>query len=66
MDEKPLKFEEALSRLEKVVETMENADTSLEDSISLYKEGAALSKLCNEILNQFEAEVKMLQKDEVC
>jgi exodeoxyribonuclease VII small subunit len=61
MDEKPLKFEEALSRLEKVVQTMENADTSLEDSISLYKEGAALSKLCNEILNKFETEVKMLQ-----
>ncbi|MCL2399896.1 MAG: exodeoxyribonuclease VII small subunit [Defluviitaleaceae bacterium] len=58
-----LTFEQALTRLETVVESMEHEDTTLEASITLYKEGAALSKCCNEILNRFETEVIMLRKD---
>jgi len=57
-----LSFEDALARLETVVQTMENEETSLEMSISLYKEGVTLSKHCNEILGRFEAEVTVLQE----
>ena len=59
----PLNFEQALARLETVVEAMENDETTLEASITLYKEGTTLSKHCKEILSRFEAEVTILQKE---
>jgi len=55
-------FEQILSRLEAVVEAMESEETSLEASITLYKEGLALSTKCNEILGKFEAEIAILQE----
>ena len=58
-----LDFEQALARLEAVTEAMENEETTLEASITLYKEGVALSKRCNEILSRFEAEITVLQKE---
>jgi len=61
--EESLSFEQALTRLETVVAAMENDETALESSISLYKEGIALSKHCNDILNRFEAEITTLQKE---
>ena len=63
MEEVEISFEQALSRLEAVVEAMENDETSLEASIALYKEGMGLSKHCNKILSRFEAEVTILQKE---
>jgi len=61
--DEPLSFEQALTRLETVVEAMENDETALEASISLYKEGIALSKHCNDILSRFESEIAILQKE---
>ena len=58
-----LNFEQALNRLEKVVEAMENEETPLEESITLYKEGVGLSKRCNEILGKLEGEITLLQQD---
>ena len=63
MKEEPLNFEQALNRLESVVEAMENDETALETSIALYKEGIALSKHCNEILSRIESEIAVLQKE---
>jgi len=56
-------FEQILSRLEAVVEAMENEETSLEASITLYKEGLALSTRCNEMLSKFESEIAILQEN---
>ena len=61
--EEALTFEQALSRLELVVEAMENEETTLEKSIALYKEGVKLSGHCEEILSKFEAEIVLLQKE---
>ena len=61
---KDLTFENALTRLEAVVEAMENEETTLESSISLYKEGVKLSKHCKEILSRLESEVMLLQKED--
>jgi exodeoxyribonuclease VII small subunit len=58
-----LNFEQALARLEIVVQAMENDETGLEASIALYKEGVALSNRCNDILGRFEAEVVVLQQE---
>ena len=59
-----LNFEQALTRLELVVEAMEDDETTLEKSIALYKEGVSLSKFCNEVLGRFETEITVLQKEE--
>ena len=63
MDDQSLTFEQALARLEVIVDCMENGETTLEQSITLYKEGVALSARCNAILGKFEAEVIQLQKE---
>ena len=60
-----LTFEQALVKLETVVEAMENDNTTLEESIAFYKEGIKLSKHCNEMLSRFEAEVTVLQKEDM-
>ena len=61
---KDISFEEALQRLETVVEAMEGEEATLESSLMLYKEGLKLSQRCDELLNRFEAEINVLQKQE--
>ncbi len=56
-------FEEMLSRLDAIVNTLEKGDTELESSLALYTEGAELIRLCTEKLNSAEQIVTKLQKD---
>ncbi len=56
-------FEEALHRLEEIVEQLERGDVPLEDSMKLYEEGVALSKACAEKLSRAELTLKRLSKD---
>ena len=49
--ENKLTFEECISKLEEIAQKLENGDTTLQESISLYEEGMKLSKECSEILN---------------
>jgi exodeoxyribonuclease VII small subunit len=53
-------FEKKLSRLEEVVEKMEDGDISLDESLKLFEEGVKLSKECNAELTQAEQKVKQL------
>jgi exodeoxyribonuclease VII small subunit len=50
-------FEQALKRLEEIVETLEAGNISLEESIKIYQEGIALSKLCSGKLEEAEGKV---------
>ena len=63
MPTKKLKFEQAISRLSDIVDTIEDGDTTLDDSIKLYKEGLKLAQSCGDILGRYEAEVLQLQQD---
>jgi exodeoxyribonuclease VII small subunit len=56
-------FEEGLNRIEQIVEALETAEISLEESIALYKEGMELSKYCELRLSEAEKQVMVLQKD---
>ncbi len=56
-------FDESLRRLEEIVEQMEQGEIPLEESLKLYEEGIALSKVCAEKLQQAELTVKRLGKD---
>lgn len=64
MAEKKLTFEQAMSRLEEIVSQLEAGDHTLEDSLSLYEEGAKLMKQCNTMLDRAEQKVKKLRVDE--
>ncbi len=55
-----LTFEEALSRLEKIVSQLESGKTSLEDSLSLFEEGIGLSRRCHEKLKEVQKKVNIL------
>lgn len=59
-EEKQMNFESAITRLEEIVRALENGDTPLDTSLSLFEEGVALVKLCNEQLDGAEQKVKML------
>ncbi len=56
-------FEETLQRLEEIVENLERGDVPLEESLKLYEEGIALSRICAEKLKQAELSIQRLGKD---
>ena len=57
-----LPFEEALQKLEGVVEAMEADDLPLESLLARYEEGARLVKICQEKLAEAEVKIQQLEK----
>ena len=55
-------FEEALQKLEAVVEAMESDDLPLETLLAKYEEGAKLVKICQEKLAEAELKIQQLEK----
>jgi len=60
MDER-LSFEEALSRLEKIVQALEAGGLALEEAIAVFEEGMGLARICSERLNAAELKISQLQ-----
>jgi exodeoxyribonuclease VII small subunit len=58
-----LPFEEALQKLESIVETMEAGDLPLETLIARYEEGTRLAKTCQEKLAEAELKIQQLEKN---
>jgi len=56
-------FEEALQKLEGIVESMEADDLPLETLLARYEEGARLVKLCQEKLDEAEVKIQQLEKN---
>jgi len=57
-------YEEAVKRLEELVSRLEDAEIPLEESLSAFQEGIALSRYCREKLAEIEYRVEYLLKDE--
>lgn len=55
-------FEDALKKLEGVVEAMESDDLPLEALLAKYEEGARLVKICQEKLAEAELKIQQLEK----
>ena len=55
-------FEEALKKLEGIVEAMESDDLPLETLLAKYEEGARLVKICQEKLAEAEVKIQQLEK----
>lgn len=60
--EKKMTFEEAMLRLDEIVNTLERGDVPLEQSLTLFEEGTALIKSCGKLLDTAEQKVVKLQK----
>ena len=56
-------FEEALKKLEGIVEAMESQDLPLETLLSRYEEGTRLAKICQEKLAEAELKIQQLEKN---
>lgn len=55
-----LSFEEALKKLQSIVEELENGDVELDKSIELYEKGAMLRKHCEEKLKVAERKISKI------
>lgn len=53
-------FEQALSELESLVETLEQGDLTLEDSLKSFERGVALTRTCQLALKEAEQKVQIL------
>jgi exodeoxyribonuclease VII small subunit len=61
---KPEPFEDALRKLEKIVEKLERGSLPLEEAMEAFTEGVRLVKHCNQRLDEAENTVQMLVKNE--
>jgi len=57
------KFEEAMQRLEEIVQGLEGGDLSLGDSLKVFEEGMDLAKFCSKELEAAEKKVTLLVKE---
>ena len=59
-----IKFEEALAKLEKIVEELESGRLPLEESIARYEEGIKLSQACSQKLEAAKKRIEILVKSD--
>ena len=57
-----LRFEDALKKLEAIVEKMESDDLPLESLLSCFEEGTRLAKICQAKLADAELRIQQLEK----
>ena len=58
-----MKFEEAYSRLEEILEKMNSCKASLDDALKLYEEADALITTCQKKLTEAEKKIEMMIKN---
>jgi exodeoxyribonuclease VII small subunit len=57
-----LTFEQAYQQLEAAVQMLDNEKLPLAEMITLYQQGIALAKYCDQQLDQAELSIKMLSE----
>lgn len=50
-------YEEAMARLDEIIDLLENNEASLDESLDLYKEGVLLAAFCDTKLKNVDQEV---------
>ncbi len=61
VSQKTLSFEEALKQLEVIVSQLESGEAPLDKALSLYEQGIALTRQCQQQLEQAEQRVALLE-----
>jgi len=57
-----IKFEKAMTRLEKIVEELERGDLDIDKSLEIFEEGIKMSRVCSKKLSEAEAKIEKLTK----
>ncbi|PKM28953.1 MAG: exodeoxyribonuclease VII small subunit [Gammaproteobacteria bacterium HGW-Gammaproteobacteria-11] len=57
-------FEQSLGDLQALVERLESGDLSLEESLSAFEQGVALTRDCQQALQSAEQKVQMLMEQQ--
>lgn len=60
-DIESLSFEQALSELRGIVESLEQGETKLDEAISAYERGARLKAHCEKKLKEAEAKIEQIR-----
>jgi exodeoxyribonuclease VII small subunit len=55
-----LTFEDALTRLEDIVNRLEEGDLTLEESVAMFEQGQQLTAFCQQALDNAELRVRQL------
>ena len=55
-----LNFEKSLTELERLVESMEKGDLTLEESLKSFEKGVQLTRTCQKALQEAEQKVQIL------
>ncbi len=58
-----MNFEEALKKLEKIVEELEAGELTLDESLKKFKDGIELTSFCNKKLDDAEKKISILVED---
>lgn len=53
-------YEEAMHKLEQIVDKLESGDATLDESLKLFEEGAKLAAFCNKALDTAEQKITTL------
>jgi exodeoxyribonuclease VII small subunit len=56
-------YEQKIEQLKQIIEKIEDGNTSLDESIRLYEQGAALVRQCEELLDNAELKITTLSRD---
>jgi len=59
-----IKFEDALQRLERIVDQLEAGSLALEESLKVFEEGVGLARHCARYLDEAEKRIELLTRDE--
>ena len=61
--EEALPFEEAMKKLESVIEVMESGDLPLETLLARFEEGTRLAKTCQNKLAEADVKIRQLEEN---
>ncbi len=59
-----IRFEDAIERLERIVDSLEAGNLGLEESLKVFEEGVGLARRCARYLDEAEKRIELLTRDE--
>jgi exodeoxyribonuclease VII small subunit len=57
-------YEQRIEKLKQIIEKIEDGNTSLDESIRLYEQGAVLVRQCETMLSEAEVKITTLSRDD--
>ncbi len=57
-----MSYEDAIRRLDKIIDALENGNTTLDESLSLFEEGTKIFSYCYSKLNDTEKKISLISE----